>query len=90
MEWSYAKASTNKSHIEDHVDCLFDIYGWLLLASPLVAALPAAISKVAGRINKNLNGDFIALIVMMIFSSVACAVCSGQMIYRVSNFLSKF
>jgi hypothetical protein len=89
MGWSYAKAHTNKDHIEDHVDCLLEIYDWLLFASPLVAALPVAlISKIAGRINKNgrLSEDLIALVVMMIFSSVACAVCSGQMTYRVSYF----
>ena len=88
MKWSYSKVAAEKDHIDVHVGGLLDIYGWLLFASPLVAALPAAISKVGSRLNKNgrLNGDLIALAAMMIFSAAACSICSAQMIYRVSYF----
>ena len=85
MEWSYAKVQADQADIESHVGNLLEIYGLLLFASPLFAALPEFFSWVGSKLNRNgiLNGDMISLTIIMSYSAIACSVNSGQMVYRV-------
>ena len=85
MEWSYAKVPGDAAEIEAHVGNLLEIYGLLLFASPLFAALPELFSWIGSKLNRNgiLNGDMISLTIIMSYSAIACSVCSGQMMYRV-------
>ncbi|CAG5110747.1 Oidioi.mRNA.OKI2018_I69.chr2.g5117.t1.cds [Oikopleura dioica] len=87
MEWSYAKVPGDTAEIEAHVGNLLEIYGLLLFASPLFAALPELFSWIGSKLNRNgiLNGDMISLTIIMSYSAIACSVCSGQMMYRAKD-----
>ena len=88
MEWSYAKVDADQKEIDEHVGNLLEIYGLLLFASPLFAAMPEFFSWIGSKLNKNgvLNGDMISLTIIMSYSAIACSVNSGQMVYRVRNY----
>ncbi len=92
MEWSYAKVDADQADIDSHVGNLLEIYGLLLFASPLFAAMPEFFSWIGSKLNKNgiLNGDMISLTIIMVYSAVACSVNSGQMVYRVRNLIIYF
>ncbi|CBY36856.1 unnamed protein product [Oikopleura dioica] len=87
MEWSYAKVNADQADIDSHVGNLLEIYGLLLFASPLFAAMPEFFSWIGSKLNKNgiLNGDMISLTIIMVYSAVACSVNSGQMVYRATS-----
>ena len=82
MDWTYSPAPNSTEKVSD----LLDVYGYLLFASPLFAAIPGFLIQLCTFLGgSRLKGNIYGLAILVAFVAAGLCICSGQMIYRVND-----